>query len=398
MPAKGEMREMKRILFVMLSLYNGGAEKSLVNLLNQLPADLYQVDLLLFRREGMFLRQVPETVRILDTPKALEALYAPVSRAGVYAPIKTVGTLLSRVMIRKDEGRSGFRWRHFYSKVQHKLEGHYDIAVAYIDGEPAYYVDDFVDADKKMVWVHTDYRGDSENSPYDADIYRKFDAIATVSEGCADALREEFPSLAGKIYNIPNITSASVVRQRADEFVPEEFPENVLTILSIGRLSEEKGFDMALKAAQILKERGYRFHWFIVGDGPLESELKHTAATLQVKDCVTFLGARENPYPYIKCADIFVQTSRFEGKSVVLDEAKILGKPIVVTNYNTVADQITQGRDGVVVELSPEGIAAGIAELLDNPGKREQFQRFLSVQDLGNEDQVEKYITLFETV
>lgn len=390
---------MKRILFVMLSLYNGGAEKSLVNLLNQLPADLYQVDLLLFRREGMFLRQVPEAVRILDTPQALKALYVPVSHAGAYAPVKLVGTLASRMLVHEEaECRSGFRWKYFYSRVLRKLEGHYDIAVAYTDGEPAYYVDDFVDADKKMVWVHTDYRVDHDKSPYDADIYRRFNAVVTVSEGCADALREEFPSLAGKIYNIPNITSSSMVKRRADEFVPEEFPKNVPAILSIGRLAEQKGFDLALQAAKILKERGYRFHWFIMGDGPLESELKHTAATLQVKDCVTFLGARENPYPYIKCADIFVQTSRFEGKSVVLDEAKILGKPIVVTNYNTVADQITQGRDGVVVELSPEGIAAGIAELLDNPGKREQFQRFLSVQDLGNEDQVEKYITLFETV
>lgn len=387
---------MKKVLFVMQSLYNGGAEKSLVNLLNELPKDKYEIDLLLFKREGMFLNQVPQNVSLADTPDALKRLYSSIGKAGKYMPVKLFGTVLTRLNRKEAHVQEAERWNRFYSPVIPKLAKRYDVAIAYISGEVLFYVDEKVDAEKKIVWIHNDYGTAHHPKEYDYPHLKNMDGIISISDHCVDILRKEFPEFQDKIHMIENITSSFFTRRRADEFYPSEYQKDMPIILSIGRLTEQKGFDMAIDAAKILKERGIHFQWYVIGNGDLEVTLKKQIAENNVGDCFVLLGTKENPYPYIKNCAVFAQTSRYEGKSVVLDEAKIIGVPIVVTDYPTVKDQIKGGKEGIIVPMTPRGIAEGIGRMLTDTSLYKSIQVYLCEHEYGNQDEVQKYIDLID--
>ena len=385
---------MKKVLIVMSSLYNGGAERSLVNFLNELPEDKYQVDLLLFKRQGMFISQLPESVNVLQTPNAVEKLYGSVSKSGKYFFAKVGGTLISKILTKNPREKRAFRWKHFYGPCIGKLEEHYDVAMAYISGEILYYIDEKVNADKKIVWIHNDYRTAQHPKKYDYPHLKNMDKIVSISDSCVDILKEEFPEFSDRMCYLPNLTSSTVLHKRADDFYPEEFDKDGINILSVGRLNEQKGFDMAIKAAAIMKQKKAAFKWFIIGTGELKEELEKQIHAENVEDCFILLGARENPYPYIKNCTVFIQPSRYEGKSVVLDEAKILAAAIVATAYPTVGDQLQDKVEGMVVPMNPEGIAKGLLEMMENEELRNKYSDYLSGREYGNQKEIEKYIEL----
>ena len=386
---------MKKILFVIYSMKYGGAERSLVNLLQELPRDKYEVDLLLFQKTGDFLQQIPEWVNVMDTPKILNGLYAPLGKGGLWGFVKVAGTGCARLARKTIKTRSAFRWRHFYSKCIRKLPKHYDVAAAYAGTENLYFIRDFVDANRKLVWIHNDYRTAGYSKADDYDAFAQMDGIVSISEECVQVLREEFPEYAHKLHCIENITSSAVVRRLAQADAPE-YGEDVANILSVGRLHPQKGFDMAVKAAAILKREGVRFCWYIIGEGPLRGQIEQQIKEEGVEDCFILLGTRNNPYPYIKNSMIMIQPSRYEGKSVVLDEAKILGTPIVATAYPTVRDQISEGREGVITPMDPEGIAQGIKRMIEDAQLRDQIRTYLTSHEYGNQAEVEKYMALLD--
>ncbi|MGO5328951.1 glycosyltransferase [Holdemanella porci] len=386
---------MKRILFVMMSLQSGGAEKSLVNLLNEMNPQKYEIDLLLFRKTGTFLSQVPSYVHICNIPAEINKLYGNMSQAGNLLGTKIIGTLAAKVHESTPGARAGYRWEHYYTKKIPMLTKQYDVAFAYITGETMFYTVEKVQANRKICFVHNDYKTANHPKKYDYRYFEKLDGIASISKLCCDVLEEEFPEFSDKIWCIENITSSAVIKKRAVEFVPKEIT-GTNNILSVGRLMSQKGFDLAISAASILKKRNMDFHWYIVGDGELRKDLENQIENEGLQSEFTILGIKENPYPYIKACTIFAQTSRYEGKSVVLDEAKILAKPIVVTNYATVNDQIIDRREGIVVDMTPEGIANGIAELLGNKQLRKSLENYLSLHEYGNQREIEKYYKYIE--
>lgn len=384
----------KKILFVMHSLEYGGAERSLVNLMNELPGNRYHIDILLFQKKGDFLQLLPDWVNVLDTPKALNGLYAPVREAGCYLPVKVAGTLCAKLLRRTKKARSAFRWRRFYRRQIPVLPTRYDTAVAYVGGEVMYFVHDCVQAERKLVWIHNDYRTAGYSKKDDAPYLAAMDEIVSVSQGCVDVLWEEFPELVHKMHYIENISSSSAVRAMADAFMPPEYQKDGVNILSVGRLWPQKGFDLAVKAAAVLKKQGLKFKWFIVGEGSLRPELEKQIEAEGLQDTFFLLGTRLNPYPYIKNCTVMVQSSRYEGKSVVLDEAKILCTPIAATCYPTVADQVTDGREGLITEMSGEGLAQGVMKLVQDEQLRRSMQEYMAQHEYGNQQEVEKYIKL----
>lgn len=394
----------KHILIIMMSMYNGGAEKSLVNMLNAMPKDMFEIDLLLYKKEGIFLKQLPEWVNIIETPSTVKQFYTPIRVCSKFDLLhipayiyKIIVTFISKAVTSNDTEMRLFRWNKFYSPFIKKVPGYYDLAIGYISGETGYLLSK-VDAKSKIVWVHNDYTGARYSQKFDRMHFSYCDKIVTISESCLNILKETFPDFSEKMINIPNITSEIFVRKRADEFVPSEFCSDKKIVLSIGRLVEQKGFDFAIEAARELKKRGVNFIWYIIGSGPLEIELKRQVSELNVEDKIVFLGVRENPYPYIKNCDLFVQPSRFEGKSVVLDEAKILCKPIVATNYSTVSDQLQDNKEAVIVNMDGKSVADGIELLLRDDELRNSLTEYLASQSYGNEEVIKDYIELFEGV
>lgn len=391
---------MKKILFVIYSLNNGGAERSLVNLLTEIDFTKYEVDLLLFAREGMFLAQVPDSVNIVQGPKVLEALYTQKKEQKniKFELYKYLATIVSHICEKGLQAQNAYRWIKFYSKITPKLGKKYDLAIAYISRDIMYYVDEKVNADKKIVFIHNDYRAAGHPKKYDEPYFRRMDALITISDTCTEVLKEEFPDLEEKIYNLPNIISSSAIRKRASEKEVEEFSEyKGIKIVSVGRLNVQKGFDLAIEAAVLLKKRRLKFKWLILGNGELMSELSDQIKRNHVEDEIILIGSRENPYIYMKSADVVVQTSRWEGKSVVLDEAKIIGTPIVTTNYPTAKDQIINEKEGIIVDMTPIAIAEGIERLVENKKLKESIHEYLINHEYGNVEEMKKYYSVFDS-
>lgn len=388
----------KKILFIMSSLGNGGAERSLVNLLNEIPYDKYEVDLLLFKKSGMFLKQVPSEVNIMHRPKIIKKLYGPLKKSGIWMLYKVFTTFLAMLLEKdKDKGyQTGCRWKYFYKNVINELDKEYDVAISYISGEQTYYLVDKVKAKRKITWIHNDYKTAHHPKKYDEPYFNKLDAIVTISDQCLKILKKEFPLLESKCYCIANITSSTIVKERAMEFYPKEYNNITWKLLSIGRLAEQKGFDFAISASKILKDKGINFKWFIIGNGDLKNILQKQIDSEDVNDYIELIGVRENPYPYIKNCNIFIQPSRYEGKSVVIDECKMLAKPIILTNYPTVKDQINNENEAVIAEMNPKSIAEKIELLIENEKLRNKMEEFLQQHEYGNQEEIKKYIEIFE--
>ena len=393
---------MKNILFVMPSLGSGGAEKSLVNLLNLIDYEKYAVDLLLFKREGLFLSQIPKEVRLLQPTDSLQYAYKIdrgmfSSVSGVKAGIlRGISTFICKCLYKENARQQ--RWIKFYKRYLPNLEDEYDIAIGFLEGDASYYVIDKVNAKKKILWIHNDF---NEIKKYeDAKIYEKYfqkaDSVVSISDKCVQILKQNYPALVNKFYCLPNLTSGSLLKKMSEEFEVSEFEKNQFNVLSIGRLTRQKGYDFAIDAVKILKEKYSDIHWWIIGAGELEEQLKKQVKDNELEEYITFLGLRANPYPYIRSCDLLVQPSRWEGKSVVLDEAKILAKPILATNYSTIKDQLKDKKEGLITDISPNAIAEGIIELRENPQLYNSIQCYLDKHEYGNEKEILQYYELLE--
>lgn len=390
-----------KILFIMSSLRNGGAERSLVNLLQLFDYQKYEVDLLLFQEEGIFLEQLPNEVHILHDCDILHLLYAKGNNRikGIKHPLLTFdhywGTFWARKKTESMYASRQYRWEHYYKDIIPSIKTKkYDVAISYLHGEQLYYLVDKVDAKRKIAWIHTDYSKLNALEEHDLKYMRQVDSVVSISNICVETLCKTFPSIKEKFCMLPNLTSSSSIKYLAEKEYPKEYGGDEFKIVSVGRLIHLKGFDMAVDAASILKENGLKFSWFILGDGELKTELNMQIKNKNVDDCVFLLGATDNPYKYMDGADILVQTSRYEGKSVVLDEAKILGKPIVVTNYDTVKDQVNDN-EGVIVNMSSEAIAAGIMKIIP---RIDEIHTYLNAHEYGNQDEIYKYYQLIDNV
>ena len=386
----------KKILFVVMHLHMGGAERSLVNLLSEIDYSQYEVDLLLIKKEGNLIRQLSKEVHLLETPYELKAVYSN-SIDGIrgvkYFIARGMSVVCSNIWNKLHTcDVTAIRWNQFYKRLIPPLEKKYDVAVAYLTGPSMYYVADKVNTDKKIVFYHNDYFASNAmpNRPTDLPYFEKFDLIPTISDQCKQSLEKAFPDMKEKFTVVPNITSTKLIRLRADQFYPEEYKGKKNVICSIGRLNEQKGFDLAIQAATSLKKSGVSFSWYIIGEGEERKKLQELITSNQLKDSFFLLGIRDNPYPYLKNADVVVQPSRYEGKSMVLDEAKILAKPIVATNYTTVRDQLSD-EEGLVVEMTPEEIADGLQRMLNDSKMRERFENYLQQRDYGNTDEMKKF-------
>lgn len=387
-----------KVIFVMSSMDNGGAERALLNLLEELPEDRYEIDLLLLNPTGLFMGQIPERVNVLQTPERVRDCFTSVRgrKAGAW---RVAADVVSMIVSRDEETRRGFRWKCFFSSVIDKVPDYYDVAVSFINGQVLYFVDEKVDADRKIVFYHGDYRSAHYSERYERPCLQRMDGIYAVSDKCIDIVRSVFPEMAHKMKSLPNIVSSEVIRRRAFEFVPPEYDAGGPKILTVARITHEKGVDTAIRAAAELKRRGCLFHWYEMGKGlPGDGEqvaCEKLVEELGVGDVFTFLGPRENPYPYIAKCDIVVQPSRFEGKSVALDEAKILARPIVATAYPTVRDQLGEG-EGIVAGTDAASLADAIQRLLEDTSNCKALSAYLASRDYGNADCVADYIRAVE--
>ncbi|MBQ1856402.1 MAG: glycosyltransferase, partial [Anaerovibrio sp.] len=260
----------------------------------------------------------------------------------------------------------------------------YDLAISFLT--PHNIVQEKVYAQKKVAWIHTDYSYIDVDVDKELPVWSRYDKIVSISPAVTASFLNRFPSLKEKIIEIENILSPTFVRGRAEE-IDFSFPHEAgqVNLLSIGRFSEAKNFDNVPDILKRVREAGINAYWYIIGFGGNEALIRSKIAESGMEDYVILLGKKENPYPYLKAADIYVQPSRYEGKSVTVREAQMLCKPIVVTNYRTASSQVQDGVDGVIVPLENEACAKGIADFIRNKELQKKMVAYLQTHDYGNE-------------
>ena len=275
------------------------------------------------------------------------------------------------------------------------LPDEYDAAIAWGQGTPTHFVAEWVHAKKKIAWVNANYEDAGHNKDYDRDIYNKYQEIVCVSEKLTEIFRHVFPEYIDRMVTVYDINSKKLVDKMSLE--PVEMPTlHGAVITTAGRLVKQKGYDIAIEAARLLKEQGVNFTWMICGEGPERDMLEKRIGQYGLQGDFLLLGAQANPYPYMKAADIYVQTSRSEGYCLTLTEARILNRPCVATRFDVVCDQMVEGENGLVVDMTPEAVAEGIHRLIRDNALRDHIQHYLQSEKKGNEEEIEKIYRLVE--
>ena len=396
-----------RIFIAMHYMEIGGAETALIGLLNALDPARVDVDLFLYDHRGEMMQFIPEWVNLLpQIPKysVLERPIVELVKRGFWG-IATA-RLWAKWLSQKAYKRSGSTLENnggldkmskcttpLLPRINQSVT--YDLAISFLT--PHRIVAEKVKAKKKIAWIHTDYTRVWVDAEEELKVWQKYDYVASISGDVTNTFLQVFPSLAPKIVEIENILSPTFVRKRAElQNVDKEIRhEGTITLLSVGRFSDAKNYDNVPDICKrLINETKLNIKWYIIGYGGDEALIRQKIKEAGMEEHVILLGKRSNPYPYIKACDIYVQPSRYEGKSVTVREAQMLCKPVVVTNYPTAPSQIRSGIDGVIVPMDNEGCANGLAEVICDKSLQERIIAHLKTHDYGNESEVEKIYTL----
>lgn len=393
---------MKNILFVIPTMRMGGAEKSLVSLIKSLDNTRYKIDLLLFETGGELQQFIPKYVNIIDAGFVTRAMTLEMSRYfnDLLKRFKFAAAFARLCITLRSSLQSKLRMKPKFSwdiikKYISPIEKHYDIAVGYLEGFTDFFVIDKVDADKKVGWIHSDMTG-RIFSDEELEYYNRFDSLATISQVCLDAACKIFSGIDEKIRVIENIVLTEDVISNSNKSVNINWNFDCVNLVSVGRLEYAKGMDIAVRACKILADKNINLCWHIYGNGTMREEIEGYISGNNLSEKFVLEGVVQNPYPYMKEADIFVQPSRWEGKSLALDEAKILGKAIVVTNYPSVSDQIVDGKTGIIVDAEPESIASGIEKLINDSVLKNKLEVNCLNEPNNSERAVNKFYSMIE--
>ena len=389
----------KKILFTIDSLSVGGAEKSLVTLLNVLDYSRYEVDLQLFAYGGAFEKFLPKEVNVL--PALGHDDFLPTSLGRQISRVKRFWNRLHYSMyIRRSNLTNTDKARMYWETIGQNVpvsNKQYDVAIGYGQNVPTFYVIDKVNAVKKFIWVNCIFRLEGDNRKYQRRFYEKADGIAVVSEEACKFFSGIYPEFANKMSVNWDLYDAAIIQRMSelpsDKLVKKDLP----VIMTVGRLNKpHKGYDLALEAAKILRDRGVLFHWYAIGDGPYRSEMERYIVENQLQDHFILLGFTENPYSYMRQCDIYVQTSRHEGFGLTIAEARILNRPVVCTNFEACTMQMVDGKNGLITSFEPDDIADAIERLMNDKQLYMDIQNYLRKEKKGNVEEIGKFYKMIE--
>ena len=400
---------MKKLLFVINTLGQAGAETALLSLLNSMDREAYEISLYVLMGQGEMVHRLPEGVTLLNKTyqdasvlssegrkyirkTVLHALFAKGNFIRLFPyMLKNACRMLQRGGLLADK----LLWRAL-SDSGMQLTQEYDLAVSYLEGGSAYYVADHVKAKKKAAFIHVDYEKAGYTRALDKDCYLKFDRIFTVSDEVRKAFLTAYPELADQTEIFHNILNRDGILQRAAEGQGFSDTYDGLRILSVGRLTTQKAFEISIEAMKLLKDAGEQVRWYVLGEGDQRKKLTEKIAELGLKGDFLLPGARENPYPYMREADIYVHASRFEGKSIAIQEAQILGKPIVVSDCSGNREQVIPDVDGLMCDLSPESLCRSIQRLIRDASFREKLGKAAAAKNQDAQSEIQKLLSILK--
>ena len=354
---------MKELLIVNNNMKVGGVQKSLCNLLWSLDPTEYKVTLLLFSKTGAYLNELPPTVQVIEETGPFRLFGKSQSEyTGMDAVKRTCLAILSRFFGRDAAVR--------LMRKRQPIRGHYDCAVSFLNNGPKEMLyggaQDYVlyctEADRKVLFLHSDYsRSGSHYSENDRAVAR-FDVIAACSEGCRRAFVAALPQLADRCMAVRNCHRYDEIRRLAEERIAP-YDGDAIHAVTVARMTSRKRVDRAIQAVADAREAGLPVTLHIVGDGPERRNLQALARELEVAEWVVFHGEKSNPYPYIKQADLMLLSSYHEAAPMVIEEARCLGVPILSTEIISTKEMVTEAKAGWVCENSTQALSQALCRV-----------------------------------
>ncbi|XPF93993.1 glycosyltransferase [Colwellia sp. RE-S-Sl-9] len=391
---------MKKLLISSFDMEVGGVERSLLSMLNNFDYEQFDVDLFLYSHTGDFLDLLPPQAKLLDEVKEYKTVRQSIKEIfktkswfiGVARTLAKSAMFFNKVK-ETNYLQTQLIWR-FCLPFFPKMSKEYDVAISYL--WPHDFIANKVNAKVKIAWIHTDYSAITTDVKADLKMWDMFDYIISISDDCSHAFVKKYPSLQKKLIVVENITSPDFVKTMSLENIAiNTLDKNCFSLLSVGRLCHPKAFDKAIEVLALIHQKGFtHIKWYIIGYGPDQALLEKLIINHGLEDSFILLGKINNPYPYMKACDIYVQPSRYEGKAVTVSEAQILAKPILVANYPTAKSQIEHSVDGVISGNSREEIAQSIIDLYEDPNRRSALSHYCSMNNYNNSDELNKLYSI----
>lgn len=386
----------------------GGAEKALLGFLEGIDLQQYDVDLFLLRHEGELMKYIPAGINILPEIEQYMMLARPISdvikkRHWLMTIGRMIGKYAAKIygLLHKYSSKSEVEieyshkfTRFFMPKICRKTE--YDLAISFLT--PHYFVAEKVEARKKIAWIHTDYSSIQIDLKSEYKMWIKYDNIISISDMCTHAFVNAFPGLANKIVLVENPLPIDTIKKQS-EIIIEDMPrkeDGEIVLLSIGRFCVAKNFDNIPDICRRIRKLGCNVKWYIIGFGAGEELIREKISDSGMGKWVILLGKKENPYPYIKWCDWYVQPSRFEGKAVTVREAQILNKPVIITDYATSKSQLRNGIDGIIVPIDNAACASCIVNAIQDEGLKEFLINNTTAVDYSGRTGIKKIYKLME--
>lgn len=386
---------MKKIAFILSSMNMGGTEKVLLNMINSMDFNEYDIDIYLLEKKGALLKDVPKNVNLYEIENYKEIknfvhdnIYVnfrnELKKLHFFKAVK-LGIAYTTSKIKDDITI----YYDSFSNVVNSVNEEYDLVAAY-EGPMnfiTYLVDKKFNSYKKAAWIHFDISKMGYTSLGASSVYDHIDQIYIVSEYAKRQFINEFPKLEEKCKVFYNILPKSKIIKKGDLLPEVFFDSNYINILTIGRISRQKGQDIIPKIIYLLKKEGYSVRWYLIGgiekydsEDPVQV-IRKEEIKYGISDEIVFLGIKDNPYPYIKMCDIYVQPSRYEGYCTTTNEAKLFNVPIITTNVSGADEQFINGITGIITEFDCNKIANEIMKIIGDDALSSKLKNNLKIEN-----------------
>lgn len=389
---------MKKLLFMCINMNIGGTEKALLTMLNEIDDSKYDITLLMLEEYGGFLNEIPSFVKVkyVDEYKSIKPFVNEPPKILIKRLIKNkayltgLSTLLN-YSISKITKNIFYYYKYILKNIK-GIDEEYDLAVAYAGPMDfiTYFVLNKIKAKKKVQWIHFDINKIGFNRKFAKRNYKKFDKIFVVSEEGKEKLINLIPALNNKVEAFFNIISCNLIENMSKNEKSFDDLFDGVRILTVGRLSKEKGQELTINVLARLKNEGYKVRWYCIGDGPEKYNYRNRIKRLDIENDYILLGSKLNPYPFMKDCDIYVQPSKHEGYCITLGEARCFDNPIVTTNFTGANEQIKNEVTGLVCDISEQGIYQAIKRLLDNKELYKDIRTNLSNEIVDSTNEISK--------
>lgn len=375
---------MKKIIFGLQTMVMGGVEKELISILRHLDTKEWDITLvLMYIIDQTVVDMVPDHVKVINLNIDKE-YYCSDTITACRLRLKQGKIREALTLIAKKALRIGQTGSNVNIKEIPTIDDHFDTAVCFHMHSPLMvrYIAEKISACKKIVWIHNDFLTSGYRPDKISNHLSIYDNIIGVSSQITEEFRELCPQLSSKTKIVYNALDRDEIEAKSEEAIDSDFMKilkNRLFLLTVGRMEEQKGYDTALKTALLLKSKGLSFLWAFIGDGSKMSEIQNQIAECGLENEIFILGRKDNPYPFMKQCDIYVQPSRHEGYCLTVIEAKLLEKVIVCTDFTGVREQINDGKNGIIVSRdNPEVLADAIICINDDKVKQVLFRSVLN--------------------